>query len=111
MPPVLKFILIFRTLTPNLHITVYIFFSNHEAFSFTDMPTELCQHVTRFNCKETCGLCHLCNTPEAADRPECPILCANGIKKCLKICAAGKSRCLGIKPRSFKNKYSYNVDW
>merc|ERR1712223_482668 len=78
---------------------------NHEAFGFTDIPTELCQHVTRFNCKETCGLCHLCNTPEAADRPECPTLCANGIKKCLKICSAGKSRCLRNKfPHSFKSK-------
>ena len=87
------------------------YFSNHEAFGFTDVPVELCQHVTRFNCKETCGLCHLCNTPEASDRPECPTLCAIGIKKCLKICAAGKSRCLRTKPQLFKNKYSYEVDW
>merc|ERR1712024_347984 len=60
-----------------------------------------CQYFGEFNCKETCGLCNLCNlVPGGSNRAECSTLCNLGINKCTSVCEAGKTRCSVSNPSS-----------
>ena len=62
-----------------------------------DFTKESCQYFGVFNCKETCGLCTMCDdTQQAKDRAECKTLCTLGVDDCTKACEAGQERCSGF---------------
>ena len=60
-----------------------------------ELTAESCQYFENFNCKETCGLCSLCNTPRGRNQAECKTLCTLGIDTCTNVCEAGQQRCAG----------------
>ena len=67
-------------------------FSEFPALS--ELTVESCDYFSSFDCKETCGLCKLCDLiPGGSSRPECSTLCASGIDTCTSVCQAGQSRC------------------
>jgi hypothetical protein len=60
---------------------------------------ESCELFGEYTCKDTCGLCNLCNlAPGGSDRPECTTLCNLGIDKCYSVCEAGKAKCSAFSP-------------
>ena len=62
--------------------------------ALSDHPMESCDFLLSFNCKESCGLCNLCNlVPGGSKRPECSSICASGIDTCTRVCKAGQARC------------------
>ena len=63
-------------------------FSEFPALS--ELTVESCDYFSSFDCKETCGLCKLCDLiPGGSSRPECSTLCASGIDTCTSVCQAG----------------------
>merc|ERR1712200_232761 len=48
--------------------------------------------IASHNCKGWCGLCDLCNTPQAANVPECGTICTLGVAKCTEVCENGKKQ-------------------
>ena len=59
-----------------------------------EFTVESCDYFASFNCKNTCGLCDLCNViPGGSKRPECSTLCNYGVDKCTALCEAGQARC------------------
>merc|ERR1711988_736499 len=67
----------------------------------TEFTIESCNYFSKFDCKETCGLCNLCNlVPGGSNRPECSTICNLGINKCNSVCEAGKTRCSVSNPTS-----------
>ena len=59
-----------------------------------EFTVESCDYFTSFNCKDTCGLCNLCNViPGGSKRPECNTLCNSGVNTCTAVCEAGQARC------------------
>merc|ERR1711936_1167669 len=67
----------------------------------TEFTIESCNYFSKFDCKETCGLCNLCNlVPGGSNRAECSTLCNLGINKCTSVCEAGKNRCSVSNPSS-----------
>ena len=78
--------------------TLYFYFRGALTAAST---IDSCQYFGNFNCKETCGLCNLCNlVPGGSNRPECSTLCNLGINKCNSVCEAGKTRCSVSNPTS-----------
>ena len=60
--------------------------------SLSELTVESCDYFMSFNCKESCGLCNLCNlVPGGSKRTECTTLCASGINTCTSVCEAGTS--------------------
>ena len=60
----------------------------------SELTVESCDYFSSFNCKESCGLCKLCDlVPGGSRRPECSTLCASGIDTCTSVCEAGQARC------------------
>ena len=67
-------------------------FSEFPALS--ELTVESCDYFSSFDCKESCGLCKLCDlVPGGSKRPECSTLCASGIDTCNSVCQAGQARC------------------
>ena len=63
------------------------------------ITVESCELFGEYTCKDTCGLCNLCNlAPGGSDRPECTTLCNLGINKCYSVCEAGKAKCSAFSP-------------
>ena len=58
--------------------------------SLSELTVKSCDYFMSFNCKESCGLCNLCNlVPGGSKRTECTTLCASGINTCTSVCEAG----------------------
>ena len=63
------------------------------------ITVDSCELFGQYTCKDTCGLCNLCNlAPGGSDRPECTTLCNLGINKCYSVCEAGKAKCSEFSP-------------
>ena len=62
--------------------------------ALSELTVDQCDYFMSFNCKESCGLCNLCNlVPGGSKRIECTSLCASGINTCTSVCEAGQARC------------------
>merc|ERR1712073_102003 len=61
----------------------------------TEFTIESCNYFSKFDCKETCGLCRFCDVPGFdKTRSECSTYCVSGIDACTQTCNAGQARCL-----------------